>query len=75
VDADFGPLFLKFCSYFPYNAKLCINGNEYAKRQLAKRGIAYRALDNGIAWCKDAGALQRICDGLDAKKIDRLLRK
>ena len=22
-DEDFGPLFLKFCSYFPYNAKLC----------------------------------------------------
>ena len=26
VDDDFGPLFLKFCSYFPYNAKLCITG-------------------------------------------------
>ena len=26
VDEDFGPFFLKFCSYFPYNAKLCING-------------------------------------------------
>ena len=25
VDADFGPFFLKFCSYFPYNAKLGIN--------------------------------------------------
>ena len=24
VDADFGPFFLKFCSYFPFNAKLCL---------------------------------------------------
>ena len=24
VDADFGPFFLKFGSYFPYTAKLCI---------------------------------------------------
>ena len=40
VDEDFGPFFLKFCSYFPYNAKLCINGHEYLKRQLAKRGVA-----------------------------------
>jgi hypothetical protein len=31
VDEDFGPFFLKFCSYFPYDAKLCINGHEYAK--------------------------------------------
>ena len=22
-DEDFGPFFLKFCSYFPYGAKLC----------------------------------------------------
>ena len=38
VDRDFGPFFLKFSTYFPYNAKLCLNGHEYAKRQLARRG-------------------------------------
>lgn len=75
VDGDFGPFFLKFCSYFPYNAKLCINGNEYAKCQLRKRGIEFEALDNGVLSCADPKALQRICDGLDDKKIDRLLRK
>ena len=37
VDDDFGPFFLKYCSYFPYNAKLCINGHDYLKRQLTKR--------------------------------------
>ena len=45
VDEDFGPFFLKFCSYFPYNAKLCINGHEYPKRQLAKRGVAAEKID------------------------------
>ena len=49
VDDDFGPFFIKFCSYFPYNAKLCINGNEWAKRQAAKAGIGFEALDNGFA--------------------------
>ena len=24
LDDDFGPFFLKFCSYFPYTAKLCL---------------------------------------------------
>ena len=28
LDEDFGPFFLKFCTYFPYNAKLCIYGHE-----------------------------------------------
>ena len=75
VDEDFGPFFLKFCSYFPYNAKLCINGHEYLKRQLAKRGVEFEALDNGIKSCADPKLMQQLCDGLSADKIDRLLRK
>ena len=75
VDEEFGPFFLKFCSYFPYNAKLCINGHEYLKRQLAKRGVAFEALDNGIKSCADPKLMQRLSDELSADKIDRLLRK
>ena len=75
IDEDFGPFFLKFCTYFPYNAKLCLNGHEYVKRQLAKEGIAFEPLDNGILSCADPKRLQKICDGLSAAKIDALLRK
>jgi hypothetical protein len=75
VDHDFGPFFIKLGSYFPYNGKLLINGHEYVKRQLEQRGIRYEALDNGIRSCKNPQRLQRICDGLTAKKIDDLLRK
>jgi hypothetical protein len=41
VDRDFGPFFLKFCTYFPYNGKLHLNGHEYAKRPLAREGIVF----------------------------------
>jgi DNA-binding transcriptional ArsR family regulator len=75
VDRDFGPFFLKFCSYFPYNAKLCINGHEWAKRQVALAGIGYTALDNGFASCADPAAVQAICDRLGVEQIDGLLRK
>jgi hypothetical protein len=75
VDEDFGPFFVKFCSYFPYNAKLCINGHEYLKRQLAKRGVAFEALDNGVKSCANPKLMQRLCDALSADRIDRLLRK
>jgi hypothetical protein len=75
LDRDFGPFFLKFCSYFPYNAKLCINGHEYVKRQLELRGIDYEALDNGILSCADLTTLQKICDQLSPSHIDSLLRK
>lgn len=75
IDEDFGPFFLKFCSYFPYNAKLCINGHEYVKRQLAKEGIAFEALDNGIRSCANPQRLQELCADLSAARIDALLRK
>ena len=75
LDDDFGPFFLKFSSYFPYGAKLCINGHEYLKRQLAKEGIALEALDNGILSCANPKRMQELADGLTAEKIDQLLRK
>jgi hypothetical protein len=75
IDRDFGPFFLKVCSYFPYNGKLCINGHEYAKQQLCAEGIDFEALDNGILRCADPVRLQAICDGLCAEKIDGLARK
>jgi hypothetical protein len=74
-DDDFGPFFLKFCSYFPYNAKLCINGHEWAKRQAAKKGIGFTALDNGFAAVDDPAKVQAICDRLGPRHIDALLRK
>lgn len=75
LDRDFGPFFLKFGSYFPYNAKLCINGHEWLKRQLALRGIEYEALDNGIAACEAPEVAQALCDRLSPARIDGLLRK
>src|SRR6266699_4363915 len=68
-------ILLKFCTYFPYNAKLCLNGHEYAKRQLSQKGIGFEVLDNGVLSCDDPKRLQPICDGLSADKIDGLLRK
>src|SRR5712675_2068334 len=75
LDRDFGPFFLKFCSYFPFNGKLCLNGHEYAKRQLVREGIKFEPLDNGVLSCANPKRLQKICDGLSAEKIDGLLRK
>lgn len=74
-DDDFGPLFIKFSSYFPYTGKVCLNGHEYAKRQLIKHGIAFEPLDNGFRSCADPQRLQAICDGLDERHIQALVHK
>ena len=75
LDADFGPFFLKFCSYFPYNAKLCLNGHHWAQRQAGKTGIGFTAMDNAFGSVDDVAGLQAICDSLGPAQIFALLDK
>jgi hypothetical protein len=75
VDEDFGPLFIKFCSYFPYTARVCLNGHEYVKRQLAKAGIPCEALDNGLLSCADPARAQQLLDELNEETIAALVAK
>ena len=69
-DAEFGPAFIKLCAYFPYPAKIWVNGHEWAKRQAARAGIGYRELSNGFAATDDPAGLQAICDRLDPATIE-----
>jgi len=63
VDRDFGPFFLKFCSYFPLQCQAVperprIRQNANSPRKV----IAFEALDNGVLNCADPERLQKICD-------------
>ncbi len=62
LDPDFGLGFIKICTYFPYPAKVWVNGHEWAKRQADHAGIAYTPLANGFASCEDPEALAAICE-------------
>jgi hypothetical protein len=69
-DEGFGPAFIKVCAYFPYPAKIWLNGHEWVKRQAERAGIAFTALSNGFAACDDPAALQQICDRLQPGTIE-----
>lgn len=62
LDPEFGLGFIKICTYFPYPAKVWVNGHEWAKRQAGSEGISYTALANGFASCSDPDALAAICE-------------
>jgi hypothetical protein len=68
-DDRFGPGFIKMCTYFPYPAKVWLNGNEWAKRQASAAGVPFRELANGFASCDDPARLQDICDRLGPNHI------
>jgi hypothetical protein len=69
-DENFGPAFIKVCAYFPYPAKIWVNGHEWAKRQAARAGITFTELSSGFAACDDPAALQEICDRLQPGTIE-----
>jgi hypothetical protein len=75
VDEDFGPAFIKVCTYGPFGIRVCLNGHEWAKRQLNMLGVAYEALDNGFKSCADPGRLQALCDALGPDEIMQFAKK
>jgi len=53
-DEDFGPGLVKICAYFPYPAKIWVNGHEWAKRQAAHAGIGFTELWPKCPWEPEA---------------------
>jgi hypothetical protein len=78
-DHEWGPAFVKLCPYAPYGVWAWVNGHEWAKRQLAKAGVGFEALDNGLRSVEDPVAARRICARLSAGHLlgflDRWLRR
>jgi hypothetical protein len=75
LDPEWGPAFIKICGYAPYPVKVCLNGHEWAKRQLQARRIGFTALDNGFLHCAQPATLQTVCDALDAAAIERFFAR
>lgn len=74
-DRDFGPAFIKVCTYAPYAIKVYLNGHEWVKQQLRQEGIVFEELDNGLLSCEDPERLQAICDQLGPQQIQAFFNK
>jgi hypothetical protein len=74
-DVDFGPGFIKVCSYVPYPIKVYLNGHEWAKQQLRQVGVDFQTLDNGFLSCQDPQQLQMLCDQLGPEQIQAFFNK
>jgi hypothetical protein len=78
-DPEWGPGFIKLCPYAPYGVWAYLNGHEWAKRQLAKAGVGFVPLDNGLRSVEDVSAARHICARLGHGHVqgflDRWLRR
>jgi hypothetical protein len=73
ADPAWGPTSLRLCSYAPYPLWVNANGHEWAKAQLARAGIGFEALDNGLRAVDDPTAARRVCARLGAGHVRDLL--
>ena len=75
LDPEFGPSFLKMCTYMPFAGRVYVNAHEWAKRQLHKAGVGFTELDNGFLACDDGVRLQAICDSFGPAAITDYVRR
>ncbi|HEY2596751.1 MAG TPA: hypothetical protein VGK33_22885, partial [Chloroflexota bacterium] len=75
LDRDWGPAFVKTCAYAPFPVWVYLNGHEWAKRQAAREGVGFEALDNGFRSTDDAQRLAAICDRLAAREVWRFFNR
>jgi hypothetical protein len=64
-ERDFGPAFVKVCAWFPYPAKVWLNGHEWVKRQAARAGLGFTALPAGSRPARTRLRCRRSATGSD----------
>lgn len=72
-DDHWGPAFIKLSTHAPYGLWISANGNEWAKRELSRAGVAFTELDNGLADVADPDAARRICARLGSGHVRGLI--
>lgn len=68
-DAEFGWMFLKIQTWFPYNVQIYFNGREYLSKLLDKNNIKYEMYHNSFSYIDDFQKAQILADGILNKKV------
>lgn len=68
-DEEFGLMYLKIQTWFPYNVQIYINGREYLSKLLDKNNIKYDMYNNSFSYIEDFTRAQELADGILNQKI------
>ena len=68
-DSEFGLMFLKIQTWFPYNVQIYINGREYCSKLFDKNNIKYEMYNNSFSYIEDFDKAQSIANNILNQKI------
>jgi hypothetical protein len=70
-DAEWGPMFVRVCPYFPFSARICLNQHNWLALKMKQAGIRFTQTGNAFRRCRDPIALQAMADSLMAADLTR----
>ena len=73
LDEEFGFMFVKIQTWFPFNIQIYINGRELMKHVFDANGISYQCYDNSFTDLSDVAKAQGLADHFDSHKLSRRL--
>ena len=68
-DDEFGLMYLKIQTWFPYNVQIYINGREYLSKILDKNNIKYEMYNNSFSYIEDFNKAQELANNILNQKI------
>lgn len=68
-DEEFGLMYLKIQTWFPYNVQIYINGREYLSKILNKNNIKYEMYNNSFSYIEDFNKAQELANNILNQKI------
>ena len=71
IDEEFGWMYFKIQTWFPFNVQIYINGREYICTQLDKEGIKYERYNNSLINIDNIERAQEISDHLQNMNLER----
>jgi hypothetical protein len=70
-DAEWGPMFVRVCPYFPFSTRICLNQHHWLAHKMKLAGIHFVQTKNAFRQCSDPAALQAMADSLTADDLTR----
>ena len=68
-DEEFGWMFLKIQTWFPYNVQIYINGREYLSKIFDKNNVKYEMYNNSFSYLEDFSKAQKLADNFLNQKL------
>ena len=73
IDEDLGLCSARLPTWCPFRLQFYCNGHSYLARQMDKRQIECRVLDNAFGWIADFATAQRLAEEFRADRLHRKL--